>query len=116
MRPPIQHDKGAISDIVVCNFRVYFQRGYRENLTEQEAKELVLEGIAAGIDNDLGSGSNIDLCVITAERGLEHHRGAWTDPGLDDDDIAAREVPEGRSNNEHGTENHVVDAQVYPEP
>ncbi|CAM9886719.1 unnamed protein product [Ectocarpus sp. 12 AP-2014] len=71
------------------------ERGYRENLTEQEAKELVLEGIAAGIDNDLGSGSNIDLCVITAERGLEHHRGAWTDPGLDADGIVARELPEG---------------------
>ena len=59
------------------------QRGHRQNLTEQEAKKLVLQAIAAGIDNDLGSGSNIDLCVITHDRGLEHHRGAWKDPGVD---------------------------------
>ncbi|CBJ31383.1 proteasome subunit beta 2 [Ectocarpus siliculosus] len=93
------------------------ERGYRENLTEQEAKELVLEGIAAGIDNDLGSGSNIDLCVITAERGLEHHRGAWTDPGLDDDDIAARELPEGsrgsENDNKMGQVQH-TDARPIP--
>lgn len=32
---------------------------------EEEAKQLVRDAIAAGIFNDLGSGSNIDLCVIT---------------------------------------------------
>lgn len=32
---------------------------------EEEAKGLVRDAIAAGIFNDLGSGSNIDLCVIT---------------------------------------------------
>uniref|UniRef100_A0A8C2J0G4 Proteasome subunit beta n=1 Tax=Cyprinus carpio TaxID=7962 RepID=A0A8C2J0G4_CYPCA len=32
---------------------------------EEEAKRLVRDAIAAGIFNDLGSGSNIDLCVIT---------------------------------------------------
>ncbi len=31
---------------------------------EEEAKLLVKEAIAAGIFNDLGSGSNVDLCVI----------------------------------------------------
>lgn len=41
-----------------------------------------MSSIAAGIENDLGSGSNIDVCVITAERGLEHHRGAWKEPEL----------------------------------
>ncbi|CAM9864620.1 unnamed protein product [Pylaiella littoralis] len=73
------------------------ERGHRENLTEQEAKELVLEAIAAGIDNDLGSGSNIDICVITAERGLEHHRGAWKDPGLAGvgSDAAPRNLTQG---------------------
>lgn len=34
-------------------------------LQEAEAKQLVRDAIAAGIFNDLGSGSNIDLCVIT---------------------------------------------------
>lgn len=32
---------------------------------EEDAKRLVRDAIAAGIFNDLGSGSNIDLCVIT---------------------------------------------------
>ena len=32
---------------------------------EEQAKQLVRDAIAAGIFNDLGSGSNIDLCVIT---------------------------------------------------
>lgn len=32
---------------------------------EAEAKQLVQDAIAAGIFNDLGSGSNIDVCVIT---------------------------------------------------
>lgn len=53
------------------------ERGHREGLGEDAAKGLVLSAIAAGIENDLGSGSNIDLCIITSERGLEHHRGAW---------------------------------------
>lgn len=34
-------------------------------LQEAEAKQLVRDAIAAGIFNDLGSGSNIDVCVIT---------------------------------------------------
>lgn len=35
---------------------------------EEEAKKLVSEAIAAGIFNDLGSGSNIDLCVISKSK------------------------------------------------
>jgi 20S proteasome subunit beta 2 len=30
-----------------------------------EGQQLVRDAIAAGIFNDLGSGSNVDLCVIT---------------------------------------------------
>lgn len=59
-------------------------------MNEEDAKELVLSAIAAGISNDLGSGSNIDVCVITRERGLEHHRGAWKDPGAGSDDAGQR--------------------------
>lgn len=33
----------------------------------EEGKKLVRDAIAAGIFNDLGSGSNVDLCVITGE-------------------------------------------------
>lgn len=35
---------------------------------EEDAKKLVSEAIAAGIFNDLGSGSNIDLCVISKSK------------------------------------------------
>merc|ERR1719265_248239 len=38
--------------------------GYREDLDEASAKLLVQNAIRAGIFNDLGSGSNVDLCVI----------------------------------------------------
>lgn len=41
-----------------------FEAGWKPNLTEEEGKKLVRDAIAAGIFNDLGSGSNVDLCVI----------------------------------------------------
>lgn len=44
-----------------------FESGYKEDMEEEEAKELVRQAIQAGIFNDLGSGSNVDLCVITKE-------------------------------------------------
>lgn len=34
----------------------------------QEALDLVTAAISAGIFNDLGSGSNVDACVITADK------------------------------------------------
>lgn len=37
-------------------------------LQEEEAKQLVRDAIAAGIYNDLGSGSNIDICVISKSK------------------------------------------------
>jgi len=41
-----------------------FESNYKDAMTEEEAKQLVYEGISAGIFNDLGSGGNVDLCVI----------------------------------------------------
>ena len=43
---------------------VHNHTGYREDLDEASAKLLVQNAIRAGIFNDLGSGSNVDLCVI----------------------------------------------------
>ena len=37
---------------------------YQEDMEEEDAKRLVQDAIRAGIFNDLGSGSNVDLCVI----------------------------------------------------
>ncbi|MBN3276244.1 PSB7 protein, partial [Polyodon spathula] len=42
-----------------------FEDRYKQDMEEGEAKQLVRDAISAGIFNDLGSGSNIDLCVIT---------------------------------------------------
>lgn len=42
-----------------------FESRYKDNMTEEEGKKLVRDAIAAGVFNDLGSGSNIDLCIIT---------------------------------------------------
>ncbi|KAM9306417.1 proteasome subunit beta type-7 isoform 1-T1 [Pholidichthys leucotaenia] len=42
-----------------------FEDRYKPDMEEEEAKRLVRDAIAAGIFSDLGSGSNIDLCVIT---------------------------------------------------
>ncbi|XP_078437213.1 proteasome subunit beta type-7-B-like [Wolffia australiana] len=42
-----------------------FESKYREGLTRDEGISLVSEAICSGIFNDLGSGSNVDVCVIT---------------------------------------------------
>ena len=38
---------------------------FKENMTKEEAMTLVVKAIEAGIYHDLGSGSNVDVCVIT---------------------------------------------------
>ncbi|PKI70526.1 hypothetical protein CRG98_009031 [Punica granatum] len=42
-----------------------FEDKFKEGLTRDEGIKLVTEAICAGIFNDLGSGSNVDVCVIT---------------------------------------------------
>lgn len=41
-----------------------FEAGFKDNMDEKQAIELVDQAIQAGIFNDLGSGSNVDICVI----------------------------------------------------
>ncbi|EEB13616.1 proteasome subunit beta type 7 precursor, putative [Pediculus humanus corporis] len=41
-----------------------FEAKWKPDLEEEEAKQLVSEAIQAGIFNDLGSGGNVDMCVI----------------------------------------------------
>ena len=41
-----------------------FESRWKPSMTEEEGKQLVRDAIAAGIFNDLGSGSNVDLCII----------------------------------------------------
>ncbi|KAI8848381.1 proteasome subunit beta type-7 [Chytridium lagenaria] len=41
-----------------------FEAKWKDGLTREEAIELVKDAIEAGVFNDLGSGSNVDVCVI----------------------------------------------------
>jgi 20S proteasome subunit beta 2 len=51
-----------------------FEAEFKDDMSEEEAKRLVHAGISAGIYNDLGSGSNVDLCVIRKDN-VEYLRG-----------------------------------------
>mmetsp|Transcript_20606 Transcript_20606/g.44764 ORF Transcript_20606/g.44764 Transcript_20606/m.44764 type:complete len:293 (-) Transcript_20606:182-1060(-) len=44
-----------------------FEADFRDDLSEEEAVKLVQRAILAGIFNDLGSGSNVDTCVIRTD-------------------------------------------------
>jgi 20S proteasome subunit beta 2 len=41
-----------------------FENNWKSDMTQEEGIKLVAEAIEAGIFNDLGSGSNVDVCVI----------------------------------------------------
>jgi len=45
-----------------------FESRWRPNMTREEGIAIVSAAIQAGIFNDLGSGSNVDVCVITKTR------------------------------------------------
>ena len=51
---------------IICP--VYFYVVFLFILQEVEGKQLVCKAIRAGIFNDLGSGSNVDVCVITKDK------------------------------------------------
>ncbi|WFD31032.1 proteasome endopeptidase complex [Malassezia sp. CBS 17886] len=50
-----------------------FENGWREGMDEAQAMDLVVTAVSAGIFNDLGSGSNVDVCVIR-EKSTQMHR------------------------------------------
>nr|CAH7742101.1 unnamed protein product [Callosobruchus chinensis] len=56
--PYVTMGSGSLAAIAV------FESRWRKDMDEEEGKQLVRDAIAAGIFNDLGSGSNVDLCVI----------------------------------------------------
>lgn len=57
-----------------------FEAGYKDDMDEKEAVNLVDQAIQAGIFNDLGSGSNVDICVIPRDGEVkmmrDYHGGA----------------------------------------
>lgn len=50
-------------------------------MTREEAVNLVIEAISAGIYHDLGSGSHVDYCVITKDKS-EMFRNSVTNDKL----------------------------------
>jgi len=53
-----------------------FETGWQEDMTEEEGVDLVKRAILAGIFNDLGSGSNVDTCVIRMDGTVSMDIGA----------------------------------------
>lgn len=51
-----------------------FETRWKPDMSQEEGVELVADAIKSGIFNDLGSGSNVDVAVITAE-GTQVYRG-----------------------------------------
>ena len=51
-----------------------FEANYRDGLTEEEARDMVCDAIRAGIFNDLGSGSNVDVCIIRTDGTVDNMR------------------------------------------
>eukprot|EP00759_Apiculatamorpha_spiralis_P004461 PhF_6_TR12622/c1_g1_i1/m.19956/K02739/PSMB7; 20S proteasome subunit beta 2 len=59
--PYVSMGSGSLAAMAVL------ENNYKDNMTEEECKKLVHDAIWAGVFNDLGSGSNVDLCVLTKE-------------------------------------------------
>lgn len=49
-----------------------FEAQYRKGMSMEEGMELCQNAILSGISNDMGSGSNVDLCVITRDETVFH--------------------------------------------
>ena len=48
---------------------------WKPDMEEEDAKQLVRQAIRAGIFNDMGSGSNVDLVVIKPNNSVQYLRG-----------------------------------------
>lgn len=55
-----------------------FESRFQEDMEEADAVQLVKDAILAGIFNDLGSGSNVDVSVIRTDGTVTYVRGAET--------------------------------------
>jgi len=95
-----------------------FEDRFKANMSREDAMKLVRDAIAAGIFNDLGSGSNVDLCIITKDK-VEYIRPY--------DEANKKGVRQGKYRYERGTTSvlstevkkidfEVVDTQVRPVP
>lgn len=55
------------------NAMAVFEAGYKDDMSLDDAVNLVTRAIRSGVYNDLGSGSNVDICVITKD-GVDYKR------------------------------------------
>jgi 20S proteasome subunit beta 2 len=55
-----------------------FEANWRSAMNETDAVALVQRAIGAGIFNDLGSGSNCDICIIRTDQTVSYHRNMVT--------------------------------------
>ena len=55
-----------------------FESNWRSAMNEADAIALVQRAIGAGIFNDLGSGSNCDICIIRTDQTVSYHRNMVT--------------------------------------
>lgn len=55
-----------------------FESSWREDMDEAEAVKMVQRAIGAGIFNDLGSGSNVDVCIIRKDQSVDYRRNDVT--------------------------------------
>ena len=60
-----------------------FESQYKDDMSREEAVDLCVKAITAGIYHDLGSGSNVDYCVITKDKA-DMHRNAVKNHELHD--------------------------------
>ena len=54
------------------------EKDWKEDMTKEEAMKLASDAIQAGIWNDLGSGSNVDLCVMEVGKDAQLYRNYMT--------------------------------------
>jgi len=79
-----------------------FESEYKDDLTETEARDMVCKAIRAGIFNDLGSGSNVDICIIRNDKSVSMMRNYQT-PNEQKDLRRMIKVPDTAFNFPRGT-------------
>jgi 20S proteasome alpha/beta subunit len=60
------------------------EQGFRNDLTLEEGIDLLQRSIVAGIRNDLGSGSQVDLCIIRPDGSSHYQRCVVPEEKLDE--------------------------------
>ncbi|AJT75000.1 Pup1p [Saccharomyces cerevisiae YJM326] len=67
---------------------------WKQDLTKEEAIKLASDAIQAGIWNDLGSGSNVDVCVMEIGKDAEYFRNYLT-PNVREEKQKSYKFPRG---------------------